>query len=807
MMFLLEYFYSLSSSYGVAILLLSLSVNLALLPLYYLADKWKDTDDELQNKMKHEISIIKKHYKSNEKHYYIKCIYDRYGYHPIKSISASIGFLIQIPFFFSAYMLLSTYPPLNDISFFIINDLSSPDGLLWGVNILPFAMSAINIASALVYIKISKTANNKQLYILSGLFLVLLYNSSSALLLYWTFSNVFSFFKNLIELKFNVEKFKSSLISIITYPFIFIKNNHFFIFLTKDIYAQSLILFFGTIFIYRAIPLSASDTGMYNVPYFMIVLVLVVLFVLFVSFFLILYRYLSKRMAYIFSVVFCFLALSGLIYSFVIPYETIPMMSLGMPEFKTPAFYIENKAIIKVISYGSFIALFFIFTRIKSALLMLMLVSNAMLLSQTIIKGINHKEIDKIYSKKEQNLSPEQLEEKLKKAYSFSKESNTIVIMMDMFQGNILSDVIQKKPNIKNGLQGFVHYENTISYGSGTWISIGALIGGDEFHITNYRKYKNKSKSFIESSYSNTLNLAEKYNHSYALYNPQYVECDFFKNQICLDTSDVKIHKNQDVNKIQKRKNDRESQLIETSILFSKISFVFSIPNHLKSFVATRIDYFQNLGNYFSNLSYYSQLKNMHTFANANSDKKTFKFFQNGITHRRWSLNDECKITTNSSKHYDGAFNSSYCSMKELISFFDKLKDLKIFNNTKIIIVSDHGAYGISSKSNKAFINQSNALLLVKDFNSIDNFSVSNKFLTNSDTYGLIKSGISQNKNTELDMIKNYKKRSLLYISKVNPQYSYDISKAYIVKDNLFDKNNWKELSKQYTNNLYYNKP
>ena len=145
---------------------------------------------------------------------------------------------------------------------------------------------------------------------------------------------------------------------------------------------------------------------------------------------------------------------------------------------------------------------------------------------------------------------------------------------------------------------------------------------------------------------------------------------------------------------------------------------------------------------------------------------------------------------------YQGFLNSGYCSLSLLNNFFNKLKLLEIYDKTKIIIVSDHGNGFINSKNYNIEPTAASALLLVKDFNQPDEFKISMQFMSNMDTYGIALSGVSEGKNEQLDRIKTPKKnRSLIYIQEVSPDDSYNITEAYKVKDNLFNKNNWEKLN------------
>jgi len=211
MKFVLVQTYNIFNNYGISIVLMSLAVNIALLPLYYLAEHWQGKEREIRNKMQPELDKINNAFKGEKRYYYTKAVYKRFNYHPISSIRVSFGFLIQVPFFIAAYHFLSHYEGVAGIPFLFINDLSQPDKLLkfknFAVNILPFVMTIINILSAYIYTKNLRKSDKIQLWLLALLFLLLLYNLSSALVLYWTFNNIFSLIKNTLSV--HVFKIKS----------------------------------------------------------------------------------------------------------------------------------------------------------------------------------------------------------------------------------------------------------------------------------------------------------------------------------------------------------------------------------------------------------------------------------------------------------------------------------------------------------------------------------------------------------------------------------------------------------------------
>jgi membrane protein insertase Oxa1/YidC/SpoIIIJ len=195
--FLFTEFYHFTQNYGVSLILMSFSVTLITTPLYYLAEHWRRIEMRVQGKMSRELASIRAHYEGQKRFYLTRNVHRLHGYSPLLSIRASFGLLVQIPFFFAAYLYLSHFEGYAGVGFLFLEDLGRPDGLLGVVNVLPIVMTLINIASAFAYTRSFSLKGNGSLLFMSLLFLVLLYDQPSALLVYWTMNNVFSLLKNI----------------------------------------------------------------------------------------------------------------------------------------------------------------------------------------------------------------------------------------------------------------------------------------------------------------------------------------------------------------------------------------------------------------------------------------------------------------------------------------------------------------------------------------------------------------------------------------------------------------------------------
>jgi hypothetical protein len=128
---------------------------------------------------------------SNARHILLKELYWSFSYYPFYSLRSLASLFIQIPMLFAAYEVL-TKNPLSSEQFLFLKNLGKPDFLLYGINVLPMAMTAINAASVFISTE-AKSKERRQGIFIAMLFFVLLYTQNSALLLYWTFNQLFNF--------------------------------------------------------------------------------------------------------------------------------------------------------------------------------------------------------------------------------------------------------------------------------------------------------------------------------------------------------------------------------------------------------------------------------------------------------------------------------------------------------------------------------------------------------------------------------------------------------------------------------------
>ena len=202
---LLEWWQGLVGNWGLAIMLLSLSVKVLMWPLTWVAERWQAEVNRQHSLLQPELAAIKREFSGEEAHNRTLDVYRKHGVSQFYTLKSLAGFLIQIPVFIAAFDMLGENFGLSGAGFLWVRDLALPDRLLalpgvlpfFGghLNLLPVLMTAFTLLAARLQEdpSLSATLRGSQrlrLYGMAALFFVLLYTFPAGMVLYWTTNNL-----------------------------------------------------------------------------------------------------------------------------------------------------------------------------------------------------------------------------------------------------------------------------------------------------------------------------------------------------------------------------------------------------------------------------------------------------------------------------------------------------------------------------------------------------------------------------------------------------------------------------------------
>ena len=442
---------------------------------------------------------------------------------------------------------------------------------------------------------------------------------------------------------------------------------------------------------------------------------------------------------------------------------------------------------------------------------------------------------------------------------------NVMVIMLDRAIGPLVPYIFNERPELKDKFDGFTFYPNIISFGAFTNIGSPPLYGGYEYTPARINERSGESLAskqnealkvmpvlFGENGYKVTI-----FDPSFAGYKwtPDLSIYDDHPEFRCFNTIGTFNYFDQE--EITDPSFDAYGHLDEIRnrnfILFSlmKISPLIlqetiyddgiyndssSVSNksenkNVKTLSVSQrlISSTQSTGYSLEFLESYAVLNKLKdiTVVKENSDNYFF-IMSNNTTHSPCLLQepdyipklntDNSSYDVNMEKRY--TINGKTLPMKENIQvityhvniaaylklgeWFDYLRANGVYDNTRIIVVSDHGRelnqFGVYC--NDFDMQNFMPVLFVKDFNATG-FSISEEFMTNADTptlamKDLINHPVNPFTGKQIDMNAKNSPQTVYFCEVWNPtdhnQNTFLPGSWYTVNGNPHDKNSWKYI-------------
>ncbi len=880
---------------GLAIIILSLVMNILVLPLYRRADAMQEASRDIEAKLHDGVAHIKKTFKGDERMMILQTYYRQNNYKPTDALNGSVSLLLEIPFFMAAYQFLSHLDILDGVTLGPIKDLGAPDGLIViggiAINLLPILMTLVNVISSALYLKGFPLKTKIQLYGMALFFLVFLYTSPSCLVFYWTLNNVFSLVKTIFyklknpKLILKIMTFIMGLGFISFGAFIYetssLKRKLFLIAIgaalvmplvlslingrkkavkadgeekcepknNKKMFVSGAV--FMTVLVGLLIPstfISASpqeyvDLTMFHNPVWFIVSASCLAAGTFLVWMGVFYWLASPKGKVIFDrlmwvmsgvalVNYMFFGTKLGVISSSLQYEN--GMNLSLKE------RIINLAVIAVLAG----VLYFFAIKWKKAVSLVLLTAIIALGGMSVVNTVKiNNSVSAIAEAASDDIPSHTLSQNGK---------NVVVIMLDRAMGEYIPYIMNEDADLKAQFDGFTYYKNTISFGGFTNFGVPALLGGYEYTPVEMNKRDDVLlvDKHNEAAKVMPVVFSEK-GFDVTVFDPVYTnyqwvpDLSVFENYPEIDTYITKgrfgnVEGKQAVINNNYRNffcfgimksmplfvqptiynNGQYNRIIQKSD-----SFIYSTQN------VSGMSSAEGLSSLF--MEPYNVLLNMNEMTEiSEGSENTFLFFSNDSTHEPMLLQVpeyEPSWTVDNSE-YDAAhadrfvvdgrelsvtnptqmshYQANMATMKKLGEWFDLLRNSGVYDNTRIILVSDHGRdlyhfsdmvmdAGDGETVNSEFYYP---LLMIKDFGS-SGFVTSDEFMTNADVPTMAFEGLIENPvnpftgkaitNDEKTAHDQFIIRSEIFNVDQNNGYTFLPSKWASVKDDIFEEDNW----------------
>lgn len=372
---------------------------------------------------------------------------------------------------------------------------------------------------------------------------------------------------------------------------------------------------------------------------------------------------------------------------------------------------------------------------------------------------------------------------------------NVVVIVLDRAMGQYIPYIFNEKPELQEQFDGFTYYKNTISYGGVTVMGAPAMYGGYEYTPIEINRRDTES---MVSKHNEALKvmpvLFSENGYDVTVMDPPYANYQWLPDLSIYDeysTIDAYI-----TNGIYGDEETKKNLIQHNLRNFFCFSIVKTMPlvlqetlyedgNYNRAPVMGETLYSTQVvlsnttakGIYGEFMDAYNVLNNLSAITNVtDAEENTFLMFTNDTAHEPAMLQmpeyvpvedvDNTMYYSDITEQYtvDGVTlkmeNSSqithyHVNMAAIIKvgeWLDYLRENGVYDNTRIIITSDHGTptnqlEELSLDEDADGIYDASfyfPVLLVKDFGS-EIYSVSDEFMTNADVPTLTVAGLIDN--------------------------------------------------------------
>jgi len=859
---------------GLSIIFISAAISILCLPLYDVAEKWQQLERDTEKKLRPKADKIKKVFYGDEQYMILSTYYRQNHYHPIYALRSSFGLLIQIPFFIAAYSYLSNLEIIKNVPFFFIKNLGSPDALFstagFSINLLPIVMTFINCLAGAIYVKGLPARDKIQLYSMAAIFLLLLYNSPSALVLYWTMNNVFSALKNIyyrIQYKYkhylllalfsiccillavfciykynyNTKAQKLVLVcffaAFVPWIFIIFKNQLSGIFNIKYESSKSFIIFILSVFLTWSIlgffipsqlivssPQEFSFIDNYSNPLFFIFNVIFQVFGFFVFWPICLYFLFQNNVKKYFPFVFLAVSIGILVNVFLFP-GNYGLISINFTYDMNPE-HSYKEILINLCVLLIPLAAALTLNKLKNKKIILIPVSLC-IFSLLSISAVNIYNINKSFNELKTYYVKEQKEPRdVSPIFQLSRTGKNIVfIMLDRAVNVFMPFIFEESPELKEAYSGFTYYPNTVSFNGYTSIGAPPVYGGYEYTPEEINKKTN-------------ITLVEKHNQSLVMLPRIFLENEFsvyvtdppyanynWKSDLSIFDSwpGIKAYIT-DSQYTDLWLNEKNLKLPKTSDIIKRNMFWYSLFKGLP--LLFRQPLYMD-GNWCSPVSNNSLRRTLNGYAVldyfprlteiTNNNINTALIMTNNTTHEGSFLQAPDYTPSTAVTNYGNtrfakevSYHINAAAIKRLADWFDFLKKENVYDNTRIILVSDHGPEpNFVTKIGVPFnVDQFNPLLMLKDFYASGEIKTDMSFMSNADVPYLSLVNVIENPKNPFTggAISMERKKEPLYIAisgsihlsdKDETQFHLNSNKDYYVHDNIFKAENWISASEK----------
>ena len=397
-------------------------------------------------------------------------------------------------------------------------------------------------------------------------------------------------------------------------------------------------------------------------------------------------------------------------------------------------------------------------------------------------------------------------------------EPNVMIIMLDRFMGGFVEGILQHDKDLSTRLAGFTWYPRTIAAGENSIAGVHPIFGGYDYTPKEMNAREGVLRDLSVEAYRILPHNFSGHGYVSNIVNPRGL--GFTMAGDCSYIEDIKgvncSHVSPDVATKMAEVYNLDIPLEELSrsnyaellvLLGSMRGAPYSLKHVLNEKGPWKPFMDHSAG---TTLRQWAELKALPLLTATDSSKPNLNIFWNILPHEPYFMGPDCLPMPQRFELSEAELKSrgatslfevqhaiaARCSLLLVADYIDWMKAKGVYNNTKIVIVSDHGIVGpVRDRSSLArrggttsrdFVN-SRSVLMVKDRSAQGPLQISERFLPNAEVPNLVCQEIGGCVNPFLDnrAIESAGRDDPFFVDLVPWQFSAQELGGFVIKTRL----------------------
>ncbi|MBZ0113168.1 MAG: hypothetical protein K8J08_11945 [Thermoanaerobaculia bacterium] len=413
-------------------------------------------------------------------------------------------------------------------------------------------------------------------------------------------------------------------------------------------------------------------------------------------------------------------------------------------------------------------------------------------------------------------------------------ENNVLILILDRFMGGFVEEILEKEPQLATELDGFQWYPLTVAAGDNSISGVHPILGGYDYTPPEMNSRNGVLRDISVEAYRLLPYNFSRSGYTVNVVNPRGLgftmkgDCSFLEmddvtcSHIPVATAMDRAEEFGVPTEALSRSNYAD--------LLVLLGLMRSSPYAIKEVLSERgpwrpfLDH--SAGTTFRQ---WAELKSLPTLTSSEATTSSFNLLWNILPHEPYYLSKDCNpmpvqfevpAEVFRKEGYASMFamqhaNAARCSLLLVSDYFRWMKQAGVYDNTKIVIVSDHGIIGpVEDHSSRALRGGSTAsvfvrsrsVLLVKELRTSGPLRTSEAFLTNAEVPRIVCEEIGGCVNPYLDdkPVQTLGRDQPFVVSIVPWQFSQQKRNAFVIGKQLvltdrdpYDRKNWREVENE----------